>query len=396
MTRTRSITALIFVILVAGVTWIARHTYWDYDSAATPLKGEAATNPFYTLEHLAHRLGIRTRQLTNLRTLPSPAGVLLINDLHGGQLRDRLSALQAWVEGGGRLLVSREVVLSTPPLQAWSGITLGLRDPEPDPSRPPKSTSKESHVECPPLSERVKGAATGREYRACVGSAEFSLASRQLPAWSLSNANGIQMLRVALGKGSMAVIDCDCVLGNKSLLRQDYARLLYVAVPLKAGDEFVILNPKDPDGLLYLLWHNGSAAVLTGAAALILLIWRYLPRFGAIAPVPAPLRRSLAEQIRAKARFAWRTRKLASLRRVEIQALESSGRRRVPSYDRLDAAQRIGLLALNAGVDRAALSAALAEEFSGGAEAELAAVALLETARRNLDIPLTPSHGAHP
>jgi hypothetical protein len=387
---------LIFLVLAAGFTWIARHTYWDYDTAATPLKGEAATNSFYTLEHLAHRLGIRTRQLSNLRTLPSPAGVLVVNDLHGGQLRDRLSALQEWVEEGGRLLVSREVVLSTPPLQTWSGITLGLRDPDQEPSRPPKSKSNGSHPDCPLLSERVKGAATGREYRACVGSSEFSLASRHLPVWSLSNEYGVQMLRVALGKGSLAVIDCDCVLGNKSLLRQDHARLVYAAVPLKAGDELAILNPKDPEGLLALLWHDGSAAILTGGAALALVIWRYLPRFGAIAPVPAPLRRSLAEQIRAKARFAWRTRKLASLRRVEIKVLESAGRRRVPSYDRLDAAQRIRLLSLNAGVDPAALSAALAEEFPGGAEAELAAVALLETARRNLDLQLTPSHGARP
>ena len=104
--------------------------------------------------------------------------------------------------------------------------------------------------------------------------------------------------------------------------------------------------------------------------------------------------RSLAEQLRAKARFAWRTRKLAALRRAQCAALESAARRRLPAYDRLDAAQRIGVLSNRSGVDASALSAALADEFRGAAEAELAAIALLETARRTLEFQPLLSRGA--
>jgi hypothetical protein len=388
-------TRLLLLLLLAGVlAWVARHTYWDYVTVDKPLAGEAATNRFYALEHLAQRLGMHAREIPNLRLLPSSAGALMVTDLHGALLRDRLSALRSWVEQGGRLLVSRDVLLSTPALQSWSGISLALRDPDNGRSEPADGRGgSRNALHCAPLTERVDGTISGQQYRACLATTEFSLASKHSPTWSLANEYGIQMLRVAIGKGTLAVIACECVVDNRSLLREDHARLVYAAVPLGRGGELAILNPKDAQGLVVMLWRGGTAAIVCGIIGLTLAIWRNLPRFGVIAPVALPLRRSLAEQIRAKARFAWRTRRLASLRQVERTALECAARRRLPAYDRLDPAQRIRALSSGSGVDIAVLSAALADEFRGGAKAELAAISLLETARRALDFQPTPSHG---
>lgn len=387
---------LLLLLIFAGIgVWVARHTYWDYEKRDKPMQGEALTNPYYSFEHLARRLGIRTQQITSLRTLPAPTGVLMVGDLHGALLRDRLSAVQPWVERGGRLLVARDVLLASPALQSWSGITLALHDTAKDGNRPDKKTERGSAVAgCPELTERVGNADSGRRYRACINSTEFSLASKHTPAWSVANEYGLQMLRVGIGKGSLAVIVCECVIENRSLLRDDHARLVYASVPLAGGDEVSILNPKDADGLLSLLWRGGTAAIICAVLALTLAIWRNLPRFGALAPAAAPLRRSLAEQIRAKARFVWRTRKLAALRRAQRAALEIAARRRLPAYDRLDAAQRIGALSTRSGVDASALGAALADEFRGAAEAELAAIALLETTRRALEFQPLLSRGA--
>ncbi len=394
MNRARWTQLLLLLILAGIVVWVARHSYWDYVTRETPMQGEAVTNPYYTFEHLAQRLGVRTQQTTSLRTLPAPAGVLIVNDLQGALLRERLSAVESWVEAGGRLLVSRNVLLTSPALQAWSGITLALHDPTNEDPRADKGTERgAAAAHCPELTERVGGADSGRRYRACINSTEFSLGSKRSPAWSLSNEYGVQMLRVGIGKGSLAVIVCECVIENRSLLRDDHARLVYAAVPLLRGDQVSILNPKDANGLLLLLWRGGAAAIICGLLAVGLAIWRNLPRFGTLAPVAAPLRRSLAEQIRAKARFAWRTRKLAALRRAQRMALDSVARRRLPAYDRLNVTQRITALSSRSGLDPAALRAALTDEFRGRAEAELAAIALLETARRALEFQPILSHG---
>jgi hypothetical protein len=193
------------------------------------------------------------------------------------------------------------------------------------------------------------------------------------------------MLRINIGRGSVAVIGCECLMSNKSLLREDHARIVFDSIPLRTGDYVYILNPADAEALLALLWRHAAAAVVSGLTAVGLTIWRYLPRFGPLAAPPAPLRRSLAEQIRARARFAWRTRRLASLRRAECQALTRSASRRLASYERLDAAQRISALAARTGLDSGALREALSEDLDGGAESQRAAIMLLEKARRHLN-----------
>jgi hypothetical protein len=146
-----------------------------------------------------------------------------------------------------------------------------------------------------------------------------------------------------------------------------------------------ILNPVGAEGLLALLWRHAAAAMVCGLAAIGLTIWRNLPRFGPIVLPPPPLRRSLAEQIRARARFAWRTRRLASLRRAECLELTQSACRRLASYERMDASQRIGALAGRTGLDSGALSDALNDDLDGGAESHRAAIMLLESARRRLN-----------
>jgi hypothetical protein len=301
--------------------------------------------------------------------------------LHGG-----IDALEAWVAGGGRLLLSRSALLSNPKLQSWTGLGMtrpGSDDEDGAPRTPSRATSPDA--ECSPYSERLAGRETGRNFRACMGPLRVALSSARTPAWSLSNGYGFQMLRVDIGRGSVAVIGCECLMGNKSLLREDHARIVFDAIPLRSGDYVDILNPADAEALLALLWRHAAAAIVCGLAAIGLTIWRNLPRFGPLAVPPPPLRRSLAEQIRARARFAWRTRRLASLRRAECQALTQSACRRLASYERMDAAQRIAALAARTGLDSGALREALSENLDGGAESQRIAIMLIEKARRHLN-----------
>ena len=386
MNANRTLQLLVAVVVAAAAVWIAMHTYWDFITVDNPPQGEAVRNRYYAFEHLAQKLAIHTSQVPTLREPPDTDDVLMVDDLRGALPHLRIEALESWVAAGGRLLLSRGVLLSNPKLQSWTG--LGLARPKPvdenvNPASPPRTTSPDA--ECPLFAERLAGRETGKSLRACLGPLPPALSSMRTPAWSLSNGYGFQMLRVAIGKGSVAVIGCECLMGNKSLLRADHARIVFESIPSRTGDHLVILNPVSAESLLALLWHHAAAAIVCGLAAIGLTIWRNLPRFGPIAATPQPLRRSLAEQIRARASFAWRTRRLASLRRAECQALTQSACRTLASYARMDAAQRIGTLAAHTGFDSGALRNALSEELDGGAESQRAAIMLLEKTRRHLN-----------
>lgn len=369
-------------VLAAAAVWIAMHTYWDYATVDNPPQGEAVRNRYYTFEKLAQRFALQTTQVPTLRTLPSADGVLLVDDLRGTPLH--LDALEEWVAGGGRLLVSPGALLSNAKLREWSGIgraSPGPNDEDGVRGTPRRATGPDS--DCAPYSEHLAGHETGKSLRACLGSMRVAF-SLHTPAWSLSNGYGFQMLRVHIGKGSVAVIACECLMGNKSLLRADHARIVFDSIPLRLGDHVNILNPISAASLPALLWHLAAAAILCALAAIGLTIWRNLPRFGRIAASPPPLRRSLAEQIRATARFAWRTRRLASLRRAERQALTEWACRRLAFYERMDAGQRIGALAARTGFDSGVLRDALSENPDGGAESQRTAIVLLEKVRRQL------------
>jgi hypothetical protein len=374
---------LVAVILAAAAVWIAMHTYWDYVTVDNPPQGEAVGNRYYAFEKLTQRLAVRTSQVPTLRTLPAADGVLLVDDVRGALLD--IDALEKWVAGGGRLLVSPGALLSNARLRSWSGI--GRAAPRSDdedgaPGAPKRATGPDD--DCAPYSERLAGRETGTSLRACLGTMRVAYSSMRTPAWSLSNGYGFQMLRVDIGKGSIAVIACECLMGNKSLLRADHARIVFDSIPLRAGDHVDILNPVGAESLLALLWRLAAAAIVCALVAVGLTIWRNLPRFGRIAAPPPPLRRSLAEQIRATARFAWRTRRLASLRRAERQALTQSACRRLAFYERMDASQRIAALAAHTGLDSGIVRDALSENPDGAAESQRTAILLLEKMRRQL------------
>ena len=374
---------LVALAMAAVAVWIATHTYWDYVTVDNPPQGEAVGNRYYAFEKLTQRFAIHTRQVPTLRALPAADGVLLVDDVRGALLD--MGALEKWVTAGGRLLVSPGALLYNASLRSWSGI--GRAAPGSNDEDSPANAARRAadpEDECPPYSERLAGRETGKTLRACLGTMRVAYSSMRTPAWSLSNGYGFQMLRVNIGKGSVAVIACECLMGNRSLLRADHARIVFDSIPLRAGDHVDILNPLRAESLLALLWRLAAAAIVCALAAVGLTIWRNLPRFGPIAESPPPLRRSLAEQIRATARFAWRTRRLASLRRAERQALTQSACRRLAFYERMDAAQRIDALAARTGLESGALRVALSESPDGSAESQRTEIALLERARRQL------------
>jgi hypothetical protein len=365
-------------LLIGLIAWFVTHTYWAEVTRETLLRGEAARNAHYTLIHLAAALGIRTREIVSLREL-APDTVVLINDPKNDLLLQRVDSIEAWVESGGRLVITGDILRAHEDLQSWSGVRRAQTAATAEaPSVPNADTG------CTPMAVQVNGGATGQSLRVCAASAEPYWQSDRVPAWSLSDAQGLQVLSVDIGDGEVTVIGPSEILGNRALLAGDNAELLIAAVGLRHQDTLLILSPPKLLSLPALLWRLAAPAIVFFGAAMLLLVLRQLPRFGPPLPVAAPAHPLLAGQIRAYARLVWRTRKLQVLRGATRRSLEAVARRRIGGYRTLDREQRTQRLSASTGIDSGAIAAALAEDAAGKPSEHRAAMTLLEVCRRIL------------
>jgi hypothetical protein len=375
MNRDRWIQLITAAALIALTVWIARHTYWDEVTITTPPKGEAARNPYYAVVHLAEGLGIHTRMIGSLQALP-PDAIVLVNNLYDDLRHESIESLQGWVQSGGRLIIRTDTLEASERLQIWSGI----RPPERDAGTArPASPGKD---DCVPMAVSIGGVASGRSLVLC-DRLPTGLTTGRVPSWSLSDSNGIQVLRVPIGRGELTVLG-PFMLSNWSLPKADHAQIFVAAAGLKHGDRLEILSRTRAEPLPVLLWRLAAPAVVFLAVAVVLTVLRHLPRFGPPIPVAAPIRRSLAEQIRANARFAWRTQKLKSLRAAIRRALDETAQRQIVGYALMGPRNRAEALAANTGIDAATINAALVGDSAGSVNEHRAAIMLLDACRRIL------------
>jgi hypothetical protein len=173
-------------------------------------------------------------------------------------------------------------------------------------------------------------------------------------------------------------------------LKGDHARIFFKVTDLAHGDALWLYRPMHAEPLPVLLWRLAAPAILFCACAIALWIWRNLPRFGPPAPTPVVARRSLAEQLRANAAIAWRTRRLGALYAAARRGVEETARREIVAYERMPSAARLGAIAERSGIPGDTLRSALAGAPEGNADAQCEAITVLEQARRLLKPRITP------
>lgn len=386
MTRSRIGNAIAALLVVGLVVWIAMHTYWAEVTVSGPAEGEAAHNPYYSLQRFAGAVGIRNRLIASINSPPPRNGVLLINGIQDDFLHSRVESLAPWVESGGRLIITDDVLWANAAIQKWSGIAPGSHLTQDQAKTSRARRVLEEDADCEPMTVKIDGVSSGEKLTLCAPASGFEFVSKRVPAWSLSSVYGMQILRVNIGRGSMTVMPGTALIGNKSLLRHDHAQIFLTAAQLLRGDQLYILNVGRAETLIAMLWRLIAPAIVFFGIAILCMIGRHLPRFGPLAPIPAAVRRSLAEQIRANAAFAWRTRKLGSLRTAVGRALDETARKRIASYGTLAMRGRVAALSGLTGVDSRSLNAAMTEDALAAAQVQRTAIALLEHTRRNLKI----------
>jgi hypothetical protein len=377
---------LVAIPVVLLFVWVANNTYWADVALPIPLKGEALTNPFYATQRFAEALGSRS-SWDRVFTAPPPDSVIVLSSWHWSLSRGRRDALARWVEAGGRLVIDSSVVDGEDDFERWSGIVTDYHEEEKGGGIDVSDIKTvEPDAVCGTFEEAREGSPAEQSgstprYRLCDFDTYAFLTTKRPTLWTLRDKNGIQAMRVAVGRGRVTVIN-GSPFRYRSLFDGDHARLFVAATELRRHDDVHLLSEDDHPSLLALTWQYGGAVVLLTCGFVGLALWRSGVRLGPIAAPLGTARRSLAEQIRGTGQFALRHGGGAALHAASVRALEEAAARRVPGYAGLAPDQRGAALAALTGFDRQALLTAIHHDRARQPGELRSTIALIEAARR--------------
>lgn len=392
--------AVLALLVLAGV-WLVRSTEWVEAETETPPRKEAATNRFFAAEHWLRALRIPVERHTGMDRMPPAAARLVLTSAHWDLFPGRAQRLRHWVEAGGHLVLPATMA-DDKPVADWIPVTLSDRR-----RQAPRSAASVASAPRPtraaPLAERncrsvtesvlIRGAPPppSTELRLCASGfwRQLEASPGTAPLWVVQGSEGIELLRVPVGAGSVTVIGPYGLLHNHELLRADNPLVVAAALQLDRAAAVWLVTEEARPSLLAWVWRHGWVAVLLALAAGAAWLWRDAVRFGPVGSMALPQRRSMHEQVAGTARFLQRHGP-AALHAAQVRALHEAAQRRLPGYTRMSGPARIDAIVRATRLDGATLARALQP---GPRKPHLlpAELELLETARRRLVPPFHPA-----
>ena len=391
----RAATVLLALVATGAlVAWLAANTEWVESRVPFPLRGEAATNPFYAVQRFAERVGARTIRAAGFPD-PPPGAVVVLSDWYWSLSRRRAEAVTRWVEAGGRLVVDNSLLGAAPQFERWSGVGHmdldfdDLDDASGSGQGACRRVGEAGSLE--PEAGKRESDPSARHWLCDIGITPLTTARD--PVWALADESGTQAVRVTVGRGSVTVVNA-VPFTQRRLFDGDHAWLFVEAAQLGKGDVVYFLSEDDYPSLLALVWRRGAPFVVLGLALIGAAIWRRSDRHGPLAPAAQAPRRSLAEQLRGTGQFLAR-HGADALRAAAVHALDEAARRRIEGYAGLDPAARVEAVAGLTDLSPKAIDAALRGSGRGTSRELRSSLALLETARRRVAAQQEPRHGVY-
>lgn len=395
--------ALLAVLLAAIGYGVVTQTEWVDREVAVPRSPEVLSNPFYAVQHLLDRLHVHAVQKQNLQHWPPRDATMLLTSSHWKLFPERLQQLKNWVEAGGQLVIPAHLI-GDDALKSWLAIQSidtddddaeGVTPPAPNLAAASAPACEGTHCQrwvrykrlssCHALAETAEAADVyggARGFTMCgINTQVFT--SRHAVSWRVGDAAQTAALRVAVGRGSVSVVQNPSVLHNDALFRGDHALFAVALLQARPGQTIWFVADEARPSLPVLIWTEARAAVLLVLLVVAVTLWRGAVRFGPLV-APAPLgRRSMAEQVRGTAQFLWQ-RDPAALHAAQVRALHETAAPRLRGYTHQSRAERAAALARATGLDEQALAHAL-DTRPARPPAHLATTLnLLESARRRL------------
>ena len=426
MKRAALVRTLAGLLVLALFAWLIHHTRWEEVEVDDPTRGAAATDEYYSLRQVLASAGATFEARTALEPLPPADGTLLLESGLWDIFPERDARLKAWVEHGGHLVVVarkadgdslRWVPLSfayphrRPAAKARDDAASDAEDendgdgdgdeaPATRRKRPTNDPQKRlaklldpgnAWRHCADFQETAATIApafeAGRVYRGCTFAGPLRALNPVAPTWQLTGVRGTLAMRVPVGRGSVTGLAAPLVTHNNGLLHGDNALIAAAVLQAAPGRAVWIVGDEAREPLLGWLWHEARTPSLLTLAAIALALWRLMVRFGPREAVPPQARRSMGEQVRGTGHFIAGSDPRA-LHAATRQAFEDVARRRIERWAELDDADRIAalvaLLPPPHGPERAALQASMNIGAGATPPQILAAIAVLEQARRAL------------
>ena len=376
---------LIVLLFLVGVgIWVARNTYWDWTEVTSPMQSPAAENPNYSIEALARSLGARSQHSALHGSIVPPAGALLVlSNLSPSFSVGREARIRKWVEQGGRLLISADLLEANKDLHEWSGVSDYL--PPPGESDSHQEAGAQARMREPRECPVLKTNPGGEDLRICAWIRPGSLLSRRAASWQLRTALDVQALRIKIKRGSLTVVRPEGAFGNRQILKGDNAKFFVLAAQLQAGDVVWFADTPAQESLLHLIWRLAAPALIVALAGVLLLLWRVMDRLGPLELEAGAARRSLHEQIAGTGRYAWRMRDLRALMDAERRALDEAAGRRIRRHKGMDWQDLARAVASLGGLDAKSLEAAMVDSAGQDRLVVRENLARLELARRRLN-----------
>ena len=312
----------------------------------TPPEAEARRNPYLAFERFMLRMGRpleRQNDARQLDHLPPGSIVILDEQRRAHMTAERLDRLLAWVHGGGYLIVApesgtrddpilkafqlsrfeRAAANATPP----SAPTRDDEDEEEDsgpkadgkqcpaptapPARQPGDLCAPTPAKQPPP-QRYSLQIPGSPRTLVADYSGTGLCTDQIaPAWAAGAPGfGAQILHFRHGAGQVTFVNhLRGLLNNWRIGEHDHAELIWSLIEQQAPGQntrVTFVTRLSVPTLFEWLAESAWAALIAGAALLLLWLWRVVPRFGPPRPEAAPERRQLREHLAALGRYVWR------------------------------------------------------------------------------------------
>jgi hypothetical protein len=279
----------------------------------------------------------------------------------------------SWVQAGGHLILEAEDFAVSDPYSDALGVRrIRAEKPgTPGPVALPRA----------PAPMQLSGAALGIRTR--LVAPDTGVRARVNTEW------GLQLLQIERGRGLVTVAADLSFAENRLIGTADNAEFLWqLARSLPETREFLVWSRIERLSLWQWLTEHALAVLISGAALLVLWLWRIGPRFGPVAADLPPARRRLLDHLRASGRFHWNNRGRDRLAEAAREACLARLSRAHPGFASLPPGERAAQLAAYAGITEAEAVHLLAPGTVGRGAEFIALMRALQQVHARLD------HGA--